>query len=105
MMIKLWSAADERNKIKLRTSTARNKYRENPINVSTGTRYTPFGLMKAPNPNYIKDVNTKQIWVQNPDEWQTVEKIFEFKAKGYSYSKISNMLGITEQIPKNQILY
>lgn len=98
MMIKLWSAADERNKIKLRTSTARNKYRENPINVSTGTRYTPFGLMKAPNPNYIKDVNTKQIWVQNPDEWKTVEKIFEFKAKGYSYSKISNMLGITEQI-------
>ena len=98
MMIKLWSAADEREKIKIRTSTARNKYRENPINVSTGTRYTPFGLMKAENPNYSKGVNTKQIWKENPDEWPIVEQIFELKSKGYSYSKISNMLGITEQI-------
>ena len=47
MMVKLYGAADERKKILDRTTTARDKYRQNPINVSTGTKYIPFGLMKA----------------------------------------------------------
>lgn len=98
MMIKLFGAADERKKIKDRTSTARNKYRENPINVSTGTRYTPFGLMKAANPDYRLGINTKQIWVKNPDEWETVEKIFELKCSGLSYAQISKIVGKTQQI-------
>lgn len=98
MMVKLYGAAEEREKIKDRTSAARTRYRENPINVSTGTRYIPFGLMKATNPNYEKGVNTKNIWVKNPKEWDKVMKIFELKKQGLSYSRISDITGLTESI-------
>ena len=92
MMIKLFGAADERKNIKLRTTTAVKKYKENPINVVSGNGN--FGMMKAPNPNFSKGVNTRNIWVKNPDEWKTVLKVFELRSKGYSINKISQYLGL-----------
>ena len=103
MMVKLYGAADERKKILDRTSTARDKYRQNPINVATGTKFIPFGLMKDDNPNYQKGVNTKKIWVKNPDEWAMVEKIFELKCEGYSLVKISQITGVSLNIVQQTI--
>ena len=59
MIVKLFGAADERKKIVDRTSTAIKKYKDNPLNVISGK--VGFGLMKAPNPNFVKGVNTKNI--------------------------------------------
>lgn len=103
MMVKLYGAAEEREKIKERTSTAKNKYLENPINAATGTRFIPFGLMKVDNPNYSKGVNTKKIWGKNPEEWPMVEKFFELKKYGYSYEKISQITGIYESLVRRTI--
>lgn len=103
MMVKLYGAAEEREKIKDRTTAARDKYRKNPINVSTGTKFIPFGLMKADNPDFEKGVNTKKIWVKNPDEWTMVEKIFSLKCEGYSLVKISQITGVSLNIVQQTI--
>lgn len=103
MMVKLYGAAEEREKIKDRTSTARDKYRKNPINVATGTKFIPFGLMKADNPDFEKGVNTKKIWVKNPDEWTIVENIFNLKCEGYSLVKISQITGVSLNIVQQTI--
>lgn len=103
MMVKLYGAAEEREKIKDRTTAARDKYRQNPINVSTGTKFIPFGLMKADNPDFEKGVNTKKIWVKNPDEWTVVEKIFSLKCEGYSLVKISQITGVSLNIVQQTI--
>lgn len=63
MMVKLYGAAEEREKIKDRTSAARDKYRQNPLNIYSSNKHIPFGLMKDDNPDYQKGVNTKRIWV------------------------------------------
>lgn len=98
MMVKLYGAADEREKIKDRTKTARDKYRQNPINVYCGNNHITFGLMKVPNPTYQKGVNTKQIWVKNPETWNQVEEIFKLKCEGYSNVRISQITGISLNI-------
>lgn len=98
MMVKLYGAADEREKIRDRTNTAKSRYSSCPINVYTGHKYIPFGLLKADNPDYEKGINTKRIWVRNPEQWPMVEKIFELKANGYSLVKISAITGISLNI-------
>lgn len=93
MIVKLFGAADERKKILDRTSTAVKKYKESsPLNVICGK--VGFGLMKAPNPNFVKGVNTKNIWVKNPKEWDTVKKVFELRTKGYSILRIAQITGL-----------
>lgn len=97
MLIKLFGAADERKKILDRTSTAIRKYKESsPINVICGKQ--GFGLLKAPNPNFVKGVNTKNIWVKNPTEWETVREVFALRAKGYSIKKITAIVGLKKCI-------
>jgi DNA invertase Pin-like site-specific DNA recombinase len=93
MLIKLFGAADERKKILDRTSTAIRKYKEtSPVNVVSGK--VGFGLMKAENPNFVKGVNTKNIWVKNPTEWQTVREVFGLRSKGYSILRIAAIVGL-----------
>lgn len=93
MIVKLFGAADERKKIVDRTSTAIRKYKESsPINVICGK--VGFGLLKAPNPNYVKGINTKNIWVKNPEEWETVKRVFELRTKGYSILRIAQIVGL-----------
>ena len=93
MIVKLFGAADERKKIVDRTSTAIRKYKESsPINVICGK--VGFGLLKAPNPNYVKGINTKNIWVKNPEEWETVKNVFELRSKGYSILRIAQIVGL-----------
>lgn len=104
LFIELYGAAKERENTKYRTSTARDKYRENsPINAATGTRYVPFGLMKVINPNPIKGVNTKKIWVPNPEQWDMVEKVFALKVQGYSIKKVAELTGLTMNIVQQTI--
>ena len=103
MIIKLFGAADERKKILERTSTATRKYKESsPINVISGK--VGFGLLKTPNPNYVKGINTKNIWDKNPEEWEMVKRVFELRAKGYSISKITQIVGLKNCIIR-QIFY
>lgn len=93
MIIKLFGAADERKKIVARTNTAVKKYIENStLNVISGN--AGFGLKKVPNPNFVKGVNTKNIWAKNEEEWPTVLKIYELRAKGYSILKIAQIVGM-----------
>lgn len=92
MIVKLFGAADERKKIVGRTSTAIKKYKENPLNVISGK--VGFGLMKAPNPNFVKGVNTKNIWAKNPTEWEAVREVFMLRSKGYSILRIEAITGL-----------
>lgn len=93
MMIKLFGAADERKKIRDRTSTAIKRYKETSIlNVISGNQ--GFGLMKAPNPNFKRGINTRNIWVKNPNEWDKVLKIWELRTKGVSILKIAQIMNI-----------
>lgn len=95
MMVKLYGAADEREKIKDRTSTAMRKYRENsPINVISGSKEKPFGLKKVANPNFIKGTNTKSIYVPDENEWGLIMQLWELRSQGYSAAQIKNIVNI-----------
>lgn len=95
LMIKLFGAADERKKIRDRTSAALKKYKEESVfNVVSGK--VSYGLMKVPNPNFVKGVNTKSVWVKNPDTWNNVVNVFELRSKGYSILKITQITGFSD---------
>lgn len=101
LIIKLYSAADEREKIALRTSEARKRYAENPLNVKSGK--APFGLKKVPNPHYNKGINTAFIVQPDEEKWETVIRMFTLKTEGYSYSQIGRQTGYTGEFVRNVV--
>lgn len=100
LIVKLYGAADEREKIALRTSEARKRYRENPMNNAAGG--TPFGLEKVPNPNYIKGSNTKYIFQPGKD-WDKVIEVYTLKAQGQSYTQVAYQTGLDKSLVRNII--
>lgn len=100
LIVKLYGAADEREKIAIRTTEAKKRYREDPINSVSGG--VPFGLEKVQNPNYVKGVNTRMIYQKGKD-WDTVLKVFQMKGDGLSYDQVALQTGLSRPAVRNII--
>ena len=94
LIIKLFAAADEREKIKMRQATAKRAYREESCINFIGAPKITYGMSVAENPNYIKGKNSKKIWVPDQEKWPTIELLFNMKAIGKSFTEISAATGL-----------
>ena len=99
LIVKLYAASDEREKIALRTKTARQRYKENPFNNSAGQ--VPYGLKKVPNPNYVKGVNTKMVFAPDGEKYDKVMEVFRLKADGLSLLQVSHQVGLSKDLVRN----
>ena len=94
LLVKLFGAADERSKIRMRQSEAKRAYRDQSCINFIGAPKITYGMSVADNPDYCKGSNSKKIWVPNPQTFPTVETIFSMKANGKSFTEISAATGL-----------